>query len=93
MCFPTVPAVDGRCSLVDARLRSKGAGGAGEPVALAAPRGSVVPTNLAAILDKGAAVDGLAVPVGGDVLIADELALRRHFLPVAESQVAAALQA
>ena len=56
----------------------------------AAPHGSLVPTNLAAVLDKGA-VDGLAVPAGGDVLIAEELGLRRHSLLVAESQVAAAL--
>ena len=59
-------------------------------LALAAPHGSVVPVNLAAILDKGA-VDGLAIPVGSDVLIAEELTLRRRSLLVDESQVAAAL--
>ena len=48
-------------------------------LALAAPHGSVVPVNLAAILDKGA-VDGVAVPVGSDVLVGEELALRRHSL-------------
>lgn len=36
-------------------------------------------------------VDGLAVPIGTDVLVAAELALRRHSLLVRESQVAAAL--
>ena len=59
-------------------------------LAPAAPHGSVVPVNLAAILDQGA-VDGLAVPVGSDVLIAEKLALRRHSLLVGESQVSAAL--
>ena len=59
-------------------------------LALAAPHGPVVPVNPAAIVDKGA-VDGLAVPVGSDVLVAAELALRRHSLLVGESQVAAAL--
>ena len=57
---------------------------------LAAQHGSVVPVNLAAILDKGA-VDGLAVPVDSDLLVAEELALRRHSLLVGESQVGAAL--
>jgi len=59
-------------------------------MALAAPHGSAVPTDLAAILDKGT-VNGLPVPVGGDVLIAAELALHLHPLLVAESQVAATL--
>ena len=59
-------------------------------LALAALHGSVVPVNLAAILDQGA-VDGWAVPVGSDVLVAEELALRRPSLLVGESQVAAAM--
>jgi len=33
----------------------------------------------------------VAVPVGSEVLVAEELALRRHSLLVGESQVAAAL--
>ena len=42
-------------------------------MALSAPHGSVVPTNLAAIVDKGA-VDGLAVPLAVTFLLPRNLA-------------------